>query len=250
MNMGFDENQFKSDAYDTAMMFLLDKDSEFGKFDKDTTASQIFSKMMAIPSSVSPGLTEKDAKDIVQHITDAIPAEVLEKTNVEMHIVGDPAAMSQYISPFFKDYAVGTTINRIEEKVIWSLRPGCLKIGYAKEIYKTNNESRTLEDVREHEFGTAEDCFNMVLLHTTQHIEQKGRKPKEHSTIHLAIQIHIGEVFRKEVAEAYRLEGENIERLKWAEAVRKDKRANKHKNRKRKGRGKIAPQETSNPKDC
>lgn len=165
-------------------MITVNKDRELGQWDREYMHGMILHVMESVAKMPFP-------KGRMEEMLDAIEKQVfpLEKTNVTVHFTIQSQSMQQYVSPYTKKYAVGKTANGIEERIIWVLRPEFVKIGYIKEITNQVGNNRSLNSDNTHEFGTCEDCFNIVALHTREYDNNNGT---DFSDIHIAVLVPCG----------------------------------------------------------
>lgn len=121
-------------------------------------------------------------------------------TNVEIHFAIQPESMVQYVSPYNKNYKVGNTAKFIHEKIVWIYRPEAIHAGYINETTYTDSNGK--RENNSHKFGTVDEMWNIVVLHT----HEKNDTSKEHtefSTIHITIYYPVSKIFFKEISELY-----------------------------------------------
>lgn len=185
-------------AEDYLNLVTVNKDVELGKYVPDYSMT-LFRNMMETRIGESVPL------EICQKIFDAIfdqldKTETINITNIEVHFAIKASSMVQYVSPYNKNYNIGSTKKFIHEKVIWSYRPDAVHIGYINENTYTDKNGK--RENNSHKFGSVDDVYNIIVLHT----HEKTNTAKEHgefSTIHIAILYPVGEVFFREISELY-----------------------------------------------
>ena len=172
--------------------------------------------------------------------------ETLEYTNVEVHYCIRADSMKQYVTPYNKDYEVGKTKNFIKEDVIWSLRPEHVHIGFVWEKTSLEGASHSLKEEQDHKFGSVDEYFNVIVVHTRELHENKA-KPESNtkfSTIHIAVYIPVSDDFFRKISAVWHereMKRRALEQQREAEKEKTKSTIEKIKHQGKKLRRKIKP---------
>ena len=218
-------------AQEYANMLVVNANRELGKYERLYMDARIPELLKSIADVTL-------SKDIYEKIFTTIDERLVEyglhdKTNIEVHFLGMGEAMSQYISPLERRYAIGATRSGIDEKVLYIHRPEHVKVGFIKEITESIGINKSLHEERSHEYGTCEDYFNIVVLHTYEY-SAEGTS----STIHITVLVPVGEAMRQELARfMYKTKQEEKARKEELEALERMERQYEKKSRRKKSGG-------------
>lgn len=178
-------------------LISVNKDRELGAWDREYMTGMIPHIMESCASMKFPKPALNAMFDAIES---QIPESLQEKTNITVHFTIQGMAMQQYISPIHKKYSIGYTNNGIDEKVLWIFRPEHVKVGYIKDLTYQAERNHSLRDERSHEFGTCDEYFNIVALHTHEYDLNAN---SEASTVHIAILIPVGDKMLREVSQLH-----------------------------------------------
>lgn len=212
-------------------MVTVNKDMSLGKWDREYMTGMI-------PLTIAQVAKERFPKDALKALLDTIEEkltkEMLEYTNVTLHFIIQGSAMTQYISPYEKEYHIGKTHNGVKEQVLWIFRPEYVTVGYVKEITTQEGRNHSMKERRSHEFGTCEDFCNFVALHSYEYDKTAN---KQSSEIHIAILIPAGLMIGEISALNYK---QMRQRQRIEEARKKGK---KHAKKSRRAKGVKVPKQ-------
>lgn len=179
-------------------LITVNKDQNLGKWDIESTPYMLDHYMKTLLQTELP-------QRVVDGIIDGIKSidmDTLEHTNVELHFTVVPESMVQYISPYNKTYHVGNSWHGIQERILYLLRPEHIHLGYINEVMDATGRNHHLVDENDHKFGSCDNYFNIICLHTYEYDKTAGT---DASTVHIAFLVPPGnEGVLHALAEAHR----------------------------------------------
>ena len=170
-------------------LVTVNKDRNLGKYEREMSEA-LFQDLLSRCADMP--LKKEDAAslfDTIQSFLEKHEPSVIDKTNLEVHFVIQKEAVTQYITPYNKEYRVGRTLQIIKESVIWVFRPEGVEIGEHLDITTNTGRNRTIEEKNGYTEGKAKDMLNVIALHTYEHYEPESL---ETSTIHITVFIPVG----------------------------------------------------------
>lgn len=215
------------------------KDVEFGPYAGMST-------IMAIQYDIRRWLNNRIDDDTLKTIFNKMGETIKEMgikesivPTVELHYSVEETAIPQYITPYTKEYTVGTTTHDIHEKIIWVLRPDNVQIGHITEKTWQTERERNIREEKGHEFGKLlKREFNMIALLTHEY-QKTPKGESEWLTLHIDIFYPLGEatlqelkIYSERIAVQEKLAQEKVEETK-KEIAKLQKRLSKKSKKKK-----------------
>jgi hypothetical protein len=224
-----------TEAKDFLRLITIDKDVQLGKFIPDYSYGLL---QDTLNNKIETTIENEKCTELFNAITDILEkTDTLNKTNIEVHFTVRAASMQQYVSPYTKDYNIGNTHKFIHESVIWAYRPEHIHVG---RMYENtfNKKAGGLKEEQKYNFGSVDDYWNIVALHTHE-VTKSKKEDSEFSTIHIAVFIPVGDQLFAEISALHR---EKVKQQRNMKEIRKKsgyaatlkKNLNKLKNKKNK----------------
>ena len=176
---------------DMALFSLAHRDFEYlGKFDEDVVerfnASLDFNLDLILPDNMKNWIYQ--AMYNATNFTDG-PFVAYTNTDVRIFYTIEPLSVQAILTPHTKFYHVGKTHHGRDEKVIWTLNPNKLSIGYVNER-TTRCPGEHYVDKQTHKFGRILDIESLNIIISHVH-EYDYKKYKHVSDIDIVVYVPI-----------------------------------------------------------
>lgn len=207
-------------------LITVNKDRRLGKYDKEMSTA-MFQDILKSYADVE--MNDDQIESLFGTVDDFLKkyeADIYDKTNVEMHFVIQKESVTQYITPYVKEYDIGRTKQTIRESVIWIFRPEAITLGQHLDITNAKGRNHSLKEETKYTEGKAEEMFNIIVLHTYENYIPENFMT---STVHITVFIPVGNVFLREISQLHYEKQQREAQLHQKQKKKKKLKKNKYK---------------------